>query len=300
MTERPVYRVLIEGQKHFDCKVLRATLSTRSCSSQWEAAQIGSSCHECALGRKHTKETNPNSPRLRRLPKSLVCPRCGETGRRIIGTRGVCVSCANRQYEWINGRNAKGRVPATYVPPRDIEVAIELDDGSIEIRLVQARHAAEALSHVLRGGLVDGAELVDSPRPGPTNWNAATQSFEFVCKACGESGLIVERVRRGVLERFHWCCEGRDPPGAGWTMARVRQPVSGMHPATLADWMDRDPSLAVEATVDETIGKWISTPHFCGECRAGQILGMLTAPGGRWKTGCSSCGATSEETADAA
>lgn len=197
----------------------------------------------------------------------------------------ICVGCKNREYEWLKGRNAKGREPITYRPLSHFEIAFQHCDGRVERRLELAAHGAEALGRVLRT-MPDGARLVDERRL--TKWNNATGQFGHVCADCGAQGLILERTRNGVLERHAWCCGG-DPMGAGWRFAEVRQLIVALHVDALAEFMAADAELE-----GETPGAWTPTPYVCTSCHVGQVEGLLTRPGGRWRTRCSACGADSE------
>lgn len=287
MIERPVYRALdiAPGQRYFDCETLRASLSTTSCAARWAGAPPGSACHKCVIGRLHHTDHNPTRRPGRRPVDNEVraCARCGRTDLRIIRATCLCVSCQNRQYEWLKGRNAKGKPPERFQPLRDFEVVLQHTDGRIERRLVQALHEAEAIgraAHVLP----EGTRFASERRL--TSWNARTNEFELVCQRCRASGLILERERGGVLERHAWCCDG-DPVGSGWRPATVRRPISPVSVDAIAAWLSDDPDLA-----DERPETWTATPHPC-TCGAGQIEAQMLAPGGRWQTRCTSCGARS-------
>lgn len=43
-----------------------------------------------------------------RQGKPRICLRYGRDDQRIVQERGICLSCYNRQGEWLRGRNAKG------------------------------------------------------------------------------------------------------------------------------------------------------------------------------------------------
>jgi hypothetical protein len=55
------------------------------------------------------------------LKGMTICGRCHTGTTRLIG-KHLCVSCANRQYEYLKGRNAKGTKPVKLAPlePRKI------------------------------------------------------------------------------------------------------------------------------------------------------------------------------------
>ena len=288
MTERPAYRELdfARGQRYFDCKALRASLSTTACAQRWAAAAPGTACHQCPVGRMHHEDHSPTTRAGRRPSDRQVgaCLRCGRTDLRIVKVDGICVSCANRQYEWIKGRNAKGKPPERFKPLHDVETAIQHADGRIERRIHEVRDAAEALGRTLRD-LPDGARFTSERRP--TSWNARTNEFELVCPRCHVAGLVLERTRGGVLERHHWCCAGSDPVGAGWQPAVVRVPLLAMHVEAAAAALNGDPELEGEAP-----SAWTPTPHPCAACHSGQVEAQVLASG-KWQCRCKACGAES-------
>jgi len=64
-------------------------------------------CRLCPLGAVHAGEVAASmSP----LKGSLTCARCHRTASRLIG-KMLCVSCQNRQYELLKGRNSRGTAP---------------------------------------------------------------------------------------------------------------------------------------------------------------------------------------------
>lgn len=99
------------GVQHFRCDRMRATLSTSSCADMWRRANNGSedrdACLRCPLGAQHAGEANASMSPLRLAP---ICARCHRSAQRLIGGM-VCVSCKNREYEFLRGRNAKGTAP---------------------------------------------------------------------------------------------------------------------------------------------------------------------------------------------
>ena len=44
-----------------------------------------------------------------------MCARCLRQDLRLIGGN-VCVGCKNREYEWVKGRNSRGKVPVKQRP----------------------------------------------------------------------------------------------------------------------------------------------------------------------------------------
>lgn len=111
--DRVVYfeRAGMVGVRHFGCERMRATLSTGACGEMWRKANGGEggreACLRCPIGAEHAGALQASLSPLRLSP---ICARCHNPARRLIG-KMVCVSCKNREYEWIRGRNAKGTRP---------------------------------------------------------------------------------------------------------------------------------------------------------------------------------------------
>lgn len=102
----------VPGKTYFRCDRQRATLSTEACKTMWRKADevsdgLHHACRLCPIGAVHAGEVAASmSP----LKGTLTCARCHRTAGRLISGM-ICVSCQNRQYEWIKGRNAKGTAP---------------------------------------------------------------------------------------------------------------------------------------------------------------------------------------------
>jgi hypothetical protein len=99
----------------FNCQPYRAKLSAAACARRWREAQTTTGreayriekCRGCAVGACHAGE---EIVEYSTLYENDICPRCGVgTTRMICGTR--CISCYNREREFIKGRNARGTKP---------------------------------------------------------------------------------------------------------------------------------------------------------------------------------------------
>jgi hypothetical protein len=100
------------GLQFFDCQPYRARLTTKSCADRWRTAQRATGmaaarferCRTCPVGAIHAGETVVYYSPLYGKP---VCSRCGRGSlRRMILGATLCISCFNRQNEFIRGRNA--------------------------------------------------------------------------------------------------------------------------------------------------------------------------------------------------
>lgn len=60
-------------------------------------------------------------PRVR----SPICVRCHQPSVRRLIYGNLCISCANRQFEYIRGRNAKGTVPIKHPPLQVVTMLAE-------------------------------------------------------------------------------------------------------------------------------------------------------------------------------
>jgi hypothetical protein len=120
-TSEPIEYIEIPGApgKYFVCPRMpgNATLSATACASQFTVARYARQdeerdtrhyCRNCPTGAMHAG-IDDFVPRTK-FQESTECVRCGNTGRRLIGA-SVCISCKNREYEVLKGRNAKGTKP---------------------------------------------------------------------------------------------------------------------------------------------------------------------------------------------
>lgn len=126
---------LLPGRPMFRCEKLSASLQVSRCSAMWADAngkgpppERVERCRGCAVGAAHAGAVDPSGHRLR---ASGACSRCHRTDLRLIGGN-VCVSCQNREYEWVKGRNAKGKFPALH-PPLDRRRVTALVGGKVKV-----------------------------------------------------------------------------------------------------------------------------------------------------------------------
>jgi hypothetical protein len=97
----------------FRCDRLSASLRVQACGEMWQQANGKSppdrlwQCKGCPLGAQHA---GAGDAAMNPLRGTTTCTRCHRTDMRLIGGI-VCVSCANRAYEWRKGKNARGVFP---------------------------------------------------------------------------------------------------------------------------------------------------------------------------------------------
>jgi hypothetical protein len=107
---------LLPGKAMFGYDKLSASLQVSVCAGMWEQAngpdplERLARCKQCAVGAGHAGALDVNMSPLR---GTATCSRCNRTDLRLIGGN-VCMGCKNREYEWINGRNAQGKPPETH------------------------------------------------------------------------------------------------------------------------------------------------------------------------------------------
>lgn len=150
---------LLPGRPMFRCDRMAASLQVTRCASMWtEANGRGSPperlerCRGCSVGACHAGARDPSYHRLRGV---TVCARCHRTDLRLIGGN-VCVSCQNREYEWVKGRNAKGKFPATHPPLGRRRVTVMVGG---EVRVV-TRERTTATMELVVGLLRDSPDRV--------------------------------------------------------------------------------------------------------------------------------------------
>lgn len=120
-----VYSHLIAGSpaRFFYCARLVATISVDQCSAMWRQANERNrenrrQCRGCMVGAAHAGQPEAN---LCDIHNVKICGRCRREATRLIWGH-LCVSCQNRQYEFVRGRNARGKPLIKLAPlePRQI------------------------------------------------------------------------------------------------------------------------------------------------------------------------------------
>jgi hypothetical protein len=145
------------GLRFFDCLPYRARLSTKSCADRWRQAQHArgdaaarfEKCQRCPIGAAHAGEAVTYISPLFGKP---ICCRCGKASMRRMILRGtLCISCFNRQNEFIRGKNAKGNPPTKMAPLDRRTVRYAVEGAGVEtLTLKHSRDMAELMVAVLR------------------------------------------------------------------------------------------------------------------------------------------------------
>lgn len=154
MTQPEYFRIDDCDKQFFRCDRLHATLSTDACAVNWRAGNNENdgrreACRSCSIGAMHAGETTASmSP----LKGTLICSRCHRQSSRswLIG-KWLCVSCWNREREWIRGRNAKGNRPTKMkrLDPRSIRI-----DEAGEVKTLY-RQLSQSVDELVVGALRD-------------------------------------------------------------------------------------------------------------------------------------------------
>lgn len=106
----------LPGKQMFRCEKRKASLSPEACKKMWsEGNRKGCDdrfllCKACTVGAHHAGVGDSTLSPLYATP---ICARCGCGATRLIGGH-LCVSCKNREYEYLKGKNARGNTPVTH------------------------------------------------------------------------------------------------------------------------------------------------------------------------------------------
>jgi hypothetical protein len=154
-----VYTHLIEGNPalYFHCERLLATISTNDCARMWRDAHDQNSerrrqCRGCPLGAQHAGVPDAN---LCDIHGVKICARCRREASRLIWGN-ICVSCRNREYEFMRGYNARG-TPLTKLKTLEPRQIRYLEGGTIRVRRATLSASVDEL---IVGTLRDAAKCV--------------------------------------------------------------------------------------------------------------------------------------------
>lgn len=145
------------GARYFRCEPMAATITTQACAANWRASCDRESerlmkCRTCPVGAIHAGETAASLSPLR---GATICSRCLVGSSRLV--RGwLCVSCYNREREYLAGRNAKGKAPIKMLPLHRRTLRV-IENG--QARHVSREHTA-TLEELMAATLRDSAKTV--------------------------------------------------------------------------------------------------------------------------------------------
>jgi hypothetical protein len=136
---------------------MHATISVPQCATMWRAAnglnsELRRQCRGCALGADHAGERDAN---LSDIHNVKICARCRREAPRLIWGN-ICVSCRNREYEFLRGYNARG-TPLTKLKALEPRQVRYIEGGAVRVR----RSALSAsVDELVVGTLRDAARRV--------------------------------------------------------------------------------------------------------------------------------------------
>lgn len=139
------------GVQRFRCAKLSAELSVASCAKMWRQANHDNverleRCKTCPVGAVHAGETAASmSPFM----GQCICARCQARPNRLIG-KHLCVSCYNRQREYVIGKNSKGSAPSKMKPLARRTVRFFAADEMRTLTLDHTADTEEMLVAILR------------------------------------------------------------------------------------------------------------------------------------------------------
>lgn len=131
---------VLPGVQMFRCERHHATMQPKRCADMWRQAngrgapERLDACRNCPIGAEHAGVREISLSPLRGMS---ICARCHQGATRLI--RGhLCVSCYNRQREYLLGRNARGSAPKMHPPLHPLEIRFKAGG---ELRSLAVAHA---------------------------------------------------------------------------------------------------------------------------------------------------------------
>lgn len=142
----------LPDRQMFRCERLAATIAVEACSNMWKQANDKGAperldlCRNCQLGAKHA---GVGEISLSPLRGASICARCHRGTTRLIKGH-LCVSCQNREYEYLKGCNAKGKPPQKHPPLYPVSMRVLAGKRLQTIRLPHAVGTLELVVAALR------------------------------------------------------------------------------------------------------------------------------------------------------
>jgi hypothetical protein len=86
-----------------------------------------------------------------RFAQTVACARCGRGVTRLVTSSASCISCMNREYESLKGRNSKGTRSIQAQPLHRLSVRYTVGNGEPQLlRVERAADFTEVMLRVLR------------------------------------------------------------------------------------------------------------------------------------------------------
>lgn len=288
-----IYRQdMVPGKRHFECEKIRGTLDTATCANRWLGAKKDRdavrfmACRGCVIGEIHA--TGVDSLKAVRVSGSRTivstpdegrrCTRCGRGGSRIVGGT-LCVSCWNRQREFILKCNAKGKAPITFVTLADRQVGIMVDEQPAWIRVGGTQNDREPLARIIRQR--EGARF-HGQHPGVPTWNEGAQRWEYRDRT-DQTKVLLSVEYDGVVDHLAVPAKGLRPDETPVTPCLPTQ-LHGVH--FVAAWLrglDEEDDAYPDAT-------WKPTSFVCNDCGVAQVQARTFA--GNVECRCPACDAS--------
>lgn len=142
----------LPGQTMFRCDRRHATLRVEACGEMWRAANDRGAperldqCRNCSIGAKHAGVGEISLSPLRGMS---ICGRCHQGATRLVWGH-LCVSCYNRQREYLIGRNAKGSAPKMHPALHRLEIRFMAGDHIQTLAIPHAVSSEELVIAALR------------------------------------------------------------------------------------------------------------------------------------------------------
>lgn len=136
----------------FRCERRHATLRVEACGQMWLAANDRGAperldqCRNCTIGAKHAGVGEISLSPLRGMS---ICARCDQGATRLV-RKHICVSCYNREREYLIGKNAKGSIPKMHPPLHDLSIRFRAGDVVQVLRIDKAVSTKELIIAALR------------------------------------------------------------------------------------------------------------------------------------------------------
>lgn len=142
----------LPDKQMFRCERRNATLQVTSCAEMWKQANDRGAperldqCRNCPLGAKHAGVGEISLSPLRGMS---ICARCEQGTTRLV-RKHLCVSCYNREREYLIGRNAKGSAPKMHPPLMHLEIRYRAGETHQVLAIEHAVSTQELIVAALR------------------------------------------------------------------------------------------------------------------------------------------------------